>query len=496
MRFAWSPVLLLACGPPSDGPAPDVGETDPPVSGDTASLPSGGPYGEGQIVLRVRRPGGELGEDRVLAGLFADDLQGQRFAPLCAILGELCLTDLPEEGVGPVAAAPFDVDAAAFAWVGDAIGVGGVQVPFFYQPRTGLAGYLRRPKSTPDGPVGVSLGGEWGGFSAPGLLALPDPLEISPDPLYFLNLSPTGPTRLSWPPSSDPTWVVVTLPDGTRQVHRAGDDAFSWDARSLLPLDEGETVTLHVLRARIAQADVNGHALQAIGLRTVRIEAGTALPASCRAWLTQDPSATTGLYLIQPFPREPAVPVWCDMDTDGGGWTLVSASDHPVNDQAAPWSPLLTSLDADGAMAGVWDGLRHLGTGRGDLRFTCRLQPDDEEMFVDLSFYDVGWYREITTGTDADSCFSEDDGRGADHPPPARRNNRIDVFLPAGTPWNAGYLEGEDACDDEGDFTVDFLDRGMDSNQSDGTDWGKDDHAPKCGLSGRGAAWFLFFRER
>ena len=33
-------------------------------------------------------------------------------------------------------------------------------------------------------------------------------------------------------------------------------------------------------------------------------------------------------------------------------------------------------------------------------------------------------------------------------------------------------------CGDTGDFTVDFDDRGMDSNQYDGTDWGRDDAEP------------------
>ena len=45
------------------------------------------------------------------------------------------------------------------------------------------------------------------------------------------------------------------------------------------------------------------------------------------------------------------------------------------------------------------------------------------------------------------------------------------------------------------DFTVDFDDRGMDSFESDGTDWGVDDNNRKCGTSPLfDGAWFIFVR--
>ena len=34
------------------------------------------------------------------------------------------------------------------------------------------------------------------------------------------------------------------------------------------------------------------------------------------------PSATTGVYLIQTWNTSTYVNVYCDMDTDGGGWTV------------------------------------------------------------------------------------------------------------------------------------------------------------------------------
>ena len=118
-------------------------------------------------------------------------------------------------------------------------------------------------------------------------------------------------------------------------------------------------------------------------------------------------------------------------------------------------------------------------------------------MTVDLSFYDVPWYMEWTEGNDSDSCFEEDNGQGASQPTPSRRNNLTLETLPVDSRYASGFLEGEDACGAEDDFTVDFNDRGMGGNPSDGTDWGMADGVPKCGVAGVDSGqWFVFVRER
>jgi hypothetical protein len=218
---------------------------------------------------------------------------------------------------------------------------------------------------------------------------------------------------------------------------------------------------------------------------------------SCRDVLARNPGAASGVYTIRPTAGARSVRVFCDMRTDGGGWTMVSSSNNTVDDLAEAYNANIADVSPASAMNGVWGGLNPLLAGaNSDIRFVCR--PTGAPRAVDLSFYDNTWYADITAGPSDDlTCFEDNNGTGAS-PPPARRDNLSGAALPAGDPWGAGYLEGEDSCADTGDFTVDFDDRGMDNNQIDGTDWGEDDGSLKCGTGYYAAGqayWYILVRE-
>lgn len=219
-------------------------------------------------------------------------------------------------------------------------------------------------------------------------------------------------------------------------------------------------------------------------------------PRSCRQILAADPDAANGVYSIDPDGPFGAasVSVYCQMSTDGGGWTLVSSSTLTVDDARDGYHTNLQTLSPTTTMAGVWDGLRPLIAQNADTRFACKIAAT-EAFDVDLSFYNSNFYRTITTGSDVDSCFQT---YGYQNGPWQRRNNLTGTTLPASDTYNqgnAGSLIGEDSCGDTNDFTVDFDNRGMDSNQQDGTDWGEDDGARKCRNVYNGVGWFIFTRE-
>ncbi|MBI5497711.1 MAG: hypothetical protein HY904_22075 [Deltaproteobacteria bacterium] len=204
---------------------------------------------------------------------------------------------------------------------------------------------------------------------------------------------------------------------------------------------------------------------------------------SCAELPRTNPARGSGTYQIAPPNGGGAVPVYCDMDTDDGGWTLVASSlGAALLDQAAAYDADLARPAPTGGHSGVWNGMRDDRVIHGDVRFVCSAVATSVTPTVDLSFYGVDWYRVITTGTDAQSCFNDANGGGFSLPEPKRRDNVAHRLLPRGSPYLSSYLEGEDACGDAGDFTVDFTDRGQDGDPADGTDWGMADYVVKCGV--------------
>ncbi|MFN3199400.1 MAG: MopE-related protein [Bradymonadia bacterium] len=224
---------------------------------------------------------------------------------------------------------------------------------------------------------------------------------------------------------------------------------------------------------------------------------------SCLA-ARQAGEVNSGIQIIQPDPGSRGFEVWCDQNTDGGGWTTVASSAVPSNgrgsgtmdDRVIDGGDYLSSLAPRGLSTGVWGGMLALGD-RFDIRFACRdhrAGSSFDPMTVDLSFYDNGWYAEIVSGIDADSCFfTPDEPVG---PPPARRNNLTGMEIDAGVNWGQGQLVAEDSCADGGDFIIDFNDGGSRGNRSDGTDWGEYNAARVCGTSNLATGqWMILVRE-
>jgi len=463
------------------------------------------PYRVGQaghlVHLQLLPSPDRAGENRLL-GFFAEDLQGLAFPAACVAAGELCLSLLPAElddWITP-STTGFDPDRDRTVWVGDRIYLGALPVDFVTDPDAGVGWYERGLDVLPiDDALDVVLGGEWGTQEVEALLPLATPIEVLDpgidDPFDLASLEQV---LFAWTPGSGEVFLEVAGPEGYRRLYWLEDDGdFAFDVGSLGTLELGDVATFDLFRVLTNASTLDGHTLTAHGISIQRVTGSVARPHTCQEHLDANPSAVSGIYEVQPGAALP-VDVYCDMDTDQGGWTLVASSaNEAIDDAAGPWQSNLTTLSPLVAAPGVWDGLRDVISAESDIRFACKQDALANAMTVDLSFYDTVWYREITTGTDADSCFNEQNGAGYDQPAAARKNNLTGESRALGDDWEtAGYLEGEDSCPDTEDFTIDYSDRGMDGNQSDGTDWGEDDGSLKCGTEGlQTGVWFVFVRE-
>ncbi|MCB9528370.1 MAG: hypothetical protein H6701_08265 [Myxococcales bacterium] len=199
----------------------------------------------------------------------------------------------------------------------------------------------------------------------------------------------------------------------------------------------------------------------------------------------------SGVYRISPVDRAGAL-VWCDQQTDGGGWTLVTSTAAAPSDGEAAWHAGLMRTDPRVAAPGVWAGLSHLPDAAFDLRFACRTMADAAGYDVDLAFYGTPWYRAVIAGDEAAACFAT---RGGGEAAYARQDLRSGEARSAGQPHRGGALVGEPACAAPGDFFVDFDDVGLGGGEGDGTEWGAASGVGNCGGVKNRGQWLVFARE-
>ncbi|XP_075884266.1 microfibril-associated glycoprotein 4-like [Nelusetta ayraudi] len=101
------------------------------------------------------------------------------------------------------------------------------------------------------------------------------------------------------------------------------------------------------------------------------------LPENCADIHNADSSLHSGVYTIYPIGSTSAVQVYCDMDTEGGGWTVFQRRMDGTVNFYRPWDQYKVGF---GVAAGeYWLGLENLHHMTKEKRFELRVDMEDFE---------------------------------------------------------------------------------------------------------------------
>lgn len=266
-------MLAGGCAGPVE-PAEDVPTPTPPVPLPADTGPDWLRTGDvGDVTLIHSGPRAGRARRIVVAGVFADDLQGLPHAAACDRFGVLCVpSGLTREwtDTSDVTLAP---DTSRFAWVGDTLGVGPRDVPFAVLPERPTGGYAVTFDATAvigaalQGDLGEPLdlvvaGGEWGDRRLERSLPIPSPFGSPvPDPRDPVALGDRTLQVFEWEPTGEGA-LILTLAQGDWSAARALEGDPGQVAVSFADVRFSEPV--HVELWRVGEPvtqDVNGNAL-------------------------------------------------------------------------------------------------------------------------------------------------------------------------------------------------------------------------------------------